>query len=166
MGGSGRTEPRSIIVADVFSQEKRSHVMGRIRSTGNKETEIKLIQIMRRAEIIGWRRRVLLPGRPDFVFRKQRVALFVDGCFWHGCPIHGRQPKSNVDYWARKLERNRNRDREVSIKLKMLGWTVIRIWHHELSASQQKRCIAKLRRVLLQSGLRAIHSLSTASSTA
>lgn len=122
--------------------------MARIRSTGNKETELEMIRLFREGGIIGWRRNWPLPGRPDFVFPKARLALFVDGCFWHGCPIHGRQPTSNSDYWTVKLERNRQRDREVNRRIRVLGWKVIRIWHHELSRKLRAHCLAKVRRTL------------------
>jgi DNA mismatch endonuclease (patch repair protein) len=108
--------------------------MASIRSTGNKDTELRLVSIFRAARIIGWRRHLPLLGRPDFVFRRQRVAIFVDGCFWHGCSQHGRQPETNTAYWAQKLARNAARDRLVSKGLGETGWTVIRIWEHDLSA--------------------------------
>jgi DNA mismatch endonuclease (patch repair protein) len=122
------------LVSDVFTKEKRSQVMGAIRSQGNKDTELKLASILRAARITGWRRHQPLPGRPDFVFRRDRLALFVDGCFWHGCPKHGRQPGTNITYWAQKLIRNKARDRSVSKTLRRTGWMVIRIWEHQLSA--------------------------------
>ena len=93
-------------MADVFSKKKRSQVMAAIRSEGNKDTELKLASILRAHGIKGWHRHQPLPGKPDFVFLKQRVAVFVDGCFWHGCKKHSRLPKSNVAYWQAKLGRN------------------------------------------------------------
>lgn len=71
------------------------------------------------------------PVRPDIVFTRARVAVFVDGCFWHGCPEHQVIPKSNHDYWVPKLRRNADRDREVDQALTVAGWQVIRIWEHE-----------------------------------
>jgi DNA mismatch endonuclease (patch repair protein) len=68
--------------------------------------------------------------RPDIVFPRQQVAVFVDGCFWHGCPEHGNQPRKNVDYWSAKLERNRQRDRHIDQTLRAVGWSVVRIWEH------------------------------------
>ena len=119
---------------DVFDRAKRSQVMAAIRSHGNKDTELKLMSILREARITGWRRRQRLPGKPDFVFRREQIALFIDGCFWHGCPKHGRLPGSNVAYWSQKLARNKTRDRSVSRKLRNAGWRVIRFWEHHLSA--------------------------------
>jgi DNA mismatch endonuclease (patch repair protein) len=120
-------------VADVFTKKKRSQVMAAISSRGNKDTELKLISILRAAGITGWRRHQSLPGRPDFTFRSARVAVFVDGCFWHGCPKHGRKPASNRAYWLPKLRRNRERDAVAKRALVTAGWTVIRLWEHDLA---------------------------------
>ena len=135
---------------DVFTKAKRSQVMAAIRSRGNKDTELKLASILRAARITGWRRHQPLPGQPDFVFRRQRLALFVDGCFWHGCPKHGTQPETNAAYWAQKLSRNKARDRSVSRTLRQAGWMVIRLWEHHLSApvavaAKISRALAKKR---------------------
>jgi DNA mismatch endonuclease (patch repair protein) len=135
-------------VADVFTKRKRSLVMAAIRSKGNKDTELKLVSILRAAGITGWRRHQALVGRPDFVFRRERVAVFVDGCFWHGCPRHGRQPGSNSGYWMPKLARNKARDREVSAALRKAGWRVIRTWEHDLA--RPLMLAEKLRIALLQ----------------
>lgn len=120
-------------MADVFTKKKRSRVMAAIRSRGNRETELRLATIMRAHAIKGWRRHEPLPGKPDFVFRRERLAIFVDGCFWHGCPRHGRNPSSNRSYWIPKLARNRARDRAVTKKLRKAGWNVLRFWDHDLS---------------------------------
>lgn len=71
------------------------------------------------------------PIRPDIVFTRARVAVFVDGCFWHGCPTHGRTPKSNTSYWEAKIELNQNRDARQTAALESAGWTVVRLWEHE-----------------------------------
>lgn len=72
-----------------------------------------------------------LPGTPDLVFSRPRIAVFVDGCFWHGCPIHGSLPKNNREWWAEKLRRNRERDRCKDAELEALGWTVLHYWEHD-----------------------------------
>jgi DNA mismatch endonuclease, patch repair protein len=132
-------------VPDVFTKAKRSQVMAAIRSKGNKNTEIRLAAILRIAGITGWRRHLPLIGRPDFVFRRQRVVVFVDGCFWHGCPAHGRKPGSNRAYWLPKLRRNKKRDAAVKQALMEAGWKVLRLWEHELSnESLVARRIVKL----------------------
>jgi DNA mismatch endonuclease (patch repair protein) len=111
-------------MADVFSKRKRSQVMAAIRSKGNKDTEIKLISILRMHGISGWRRNQRLPGKPDFVFRRKRLAVFVDGCFWHGCRWHCRMPKSRPGFWKPKIARNKVRDGEVARILRKQGWAV------------------------------------------
>lgn len=120
-------------MSDVFTKKKRSEIMAAVRSCGNKATEQKLIATFRKHKIAGWRRHLFLPGRPDFVFPKQKVAVFVDGCFWHGCPRHLRMPKSNVDYWNQKIGRNMLRDKRVGSELRKAGWKVIRFWEHQLN---------------------------------
>jgi DNA mismatch endonuclease, patch repair protein len=77
-------------------------------------------------------------GRPDIVFPKARVAVFIDGCFWHGCPLHGVRPKSNREFWNQKLRKNRVRDRKVSRALKSDGWRVLRFWEHEVELNTSK----------------------------
>jgi len=135
-------------MVDVFSKAKRSAVMSRIRSRGNDETELALIRIFRSHNIIGWRRNWPLEGKPDFVFPRERVAIFADGCFWHGCPIHGTQPASNQAYWRPKLERNKQRDKRVTRVLRQNGWRVLRVWHHDLSRKNQVRLIRRIKRTL------------------
>lgn len=131
-----------LAMADVFSKRKRSSVMAAIRSKGNKDTELRLAAIFRAAEIKGWRRHASLPGRPDFVFPRYRLAVFVDGCFWHGCPKHGRNPSSNRHYWLPKLQRNRERDNQVKRTLTKQGWIVLRLWEHDLT--HPSRAVARV----------------------
>lgn len=138
-------------MADVFTKSKRSAVMAAIRSRGNKETELKFASILRAHGITGWRRNQPLPGRPDFVFRKHRVVVFVDGCFWHGCPKHGRKPGTNRIYWLPKLERNVARDRKVNRILRNKGWIVIRFWDHALR--NPRRVVSRCRRALAVGGM-------------
>jgi DNA mismatch endonuclease (patch repair protein) len=112
---------------------ERSRIMAAIRSNGNKSTELRLVAILRAYSITGWRRRYPLVGRPDFVFPRERLAIFVDGCFWHRCPWHWRVPRTNLDYWHPKFERNRSRDRRNSLDLRRRGWSVLRLWEHQLT---------------------------------
>jgi DNA mismatch endonuclease, patch repair protein len=97
-------------MVDIFTKTKRSYVMSRIRGKGNCGTELRMIEIFRTNKITGWRRNHTLFGKPDFVFRVAKVAVFVDGCFWHKCPKHGHIPRGNVHYWRKKLARNVERD--------------------------------------------------------
>lgn len=119
-------------MADVFSRRKRSEIMSRIKGQGNRATELRLIELFKTYGIKGWRRSAPVFGKPDFVFPALRIAVFVDGCFWHGCPIHGSVPGSNRDFWQEKLSRNKSRDRLVNKKLHELGWKSVRVWQHEL----------------------------------
>ena len=90
----------------------------------------------------------MLPGRPDFVFPRQRLAVFVDGCFWHGCPTHATWPKQNAKFWRTKIPGNQRRDRAVSRLLRKKGWRVLRIWEHALGIKHAERTMARLARVL------------------
>jgi DNA mismatch endonuclease (patch repair protein) len=86
-------------LADIFTKRKRSEVMALARSTGNKSPELRFIALTRAGGITGWRRRQKLPGSPDFVFRKRRLAVFVDGCFSHSCPSHATIPATRRTFW-------------------------------------------------------------------
>lgn len=135
-------------MSDVFTPEKRSDVMSRIRGKGNRDTELAMIRILREHHISGWRRNKAIFGKPDFVFPKTKVALFVDGCFWHGCPKHSNMPRNNRDFWMKKLVGNVRRDHLVSRKLRKSGWTVIRVWEHDLPKSN--RIANKIHNALLK----------------
>jgi len=206
-------------MADVFTKAKRSEVMSRIRSRGNKDTELALARLLRANGISGWRRHVLvratversklrvesgrkqsrtsprpspqrfvfsrttltrsattlsrshgrgnergagvrrrntqlptlnaqLTVRPDFVFRKLRTVIFVDGCFWHGCPKHATMPKNNREFWRRKLSGNRTRDGLVTRALRRAGWRVLRVWEHQLARKNRSRLVRRIQLVM------------------
>jgi DNA mismatch endonuclease, patch repair protein len=143
-----KTATRSL--PDVFTTAKRSAVMSLIRGSGNKDTELRLIALFREHGITGWRRRQTLTGKPDFVFRRERVVVFVDGCFWHGCPKpkHAPQPKTRAEWWETKLARNKSRDLEVTKALRKLGWKVLRIWECDLPRKHWRRVARRLMRAL------------------
>lgn len=126
---------------DSISKEKRSEVMSHIRSKGNKSTELKLIALFRATRISGWKRNSKIFGKPDFVFPKCKLCIFVDGCFWHGCKLcpSGRIPKSNRKYWEDKIEKNRKRDKKVSKILRNEGYFVIRIRECQLKKNPKKQ---------------------------
>jgi DNA mismatch endonuclease (patch repair protein) len=128
---------------DVFTKTKRSEVMSRIRGRGNKDTELALIKLLRQHRITGWRRHQKVFGKPDFLFRRNRLALFVDGCFWHGCPKHCKIPAGNREFWKKKFAANKARDRRVNRALRELGWHVVRIWEHDLPR-RGVECIRKI----------------------
>lgn len=143
-------------MADVFSKAKRSEVMAAIRSKANRDTELRLASILRSHGITGWRRHQALPGKPDFVFLQERLAVFVDGCFWHGCPKHGRRPDSNRHYWIPKLDRNKRRDIAVTRTLRNSGWRVLRFWAHSLR--EPKAIVKKITSKLSGTPARCQHS--------
>ena len=130
---------------DVFTKAKRSEVMSRIRGHGNKATELALLRLFRAHRITGWRRRQPVFGKPDFVFPKLKLAVFVDGCFWHGCPRHATEPKGNAAFWQKKFAANKARDRLVTRTLRRTGWRVLRVWEHELSRKNESRLLRRLR---------------------
>ena len=119
-------------MADVFSKEDRSAIMSKVKSSGNKSTEEKLIKYFRDSGITGWRRHYSVKGHPDFIFPKKKVAVFVDGCFWHGHDCRNTRPAENAEYWNKKRERNIEHDKAITELFESRGWTVIRIWECEL----------------------------------
>lgn len=122
--------------SDVMTPLQRSRCMSRIRGRDTKP-EIMLRKVLWGR---GYRYRVnsRLPGRPDIIFPGRKVAVFVDGCFWHGCPEHRVMPRQNAEFWKVKLETNQRRDTEVNEKLAKLDWRVIRVWEHEIKSDVQK----------------------------
>ena len=131
-----------------FARLSRSALMARVRSTGNRTTELRFVALMRKAGVTGWRRRRPIFGRPDFVWQAFRVAVFIDGCFWHGHKC-GRNlsPETNASVWDEKFERNRARDRKVTRSLRSQGWRVLRIWECTL-ARKPDHCVARVRQAL------------------
>ena len=132
-------------MADVFDKDKRSEIMKKVRSKNNKSTELKLIQIFKENNIHGWRRNYKVKGHPDFVFLDRRIAVFVDGCFWHGHNCRNTKPKDNQNYWSQKRERNIRHDKEISELFENRGWKVIRIWECEL---KKEGCLGKISSLL------------------
>lgn len=135
-------------MADVWTKKKRSEVMSLVRGQGNKDTELVLARLLRQNKINGWRRHVSLPGKPDFTFRKHRLTVFVDGCFWHCCPKHARCPKSNRAFWQSKFSVNTKRDKFVNRTLQRLGWRVLRIWEHSLARKHEFLLVRRIRKAL------------------
>ncbi len=128
--------------------------MAAIRSRGNAETELAAIRVFRAHLITGWRRGITLriPAseakprliRPDFVFHARRLAVFIDGEFWHGHPTRARIPKTRTVWWRNKIEGNKARDRRQNRLLRNHGWTVVRIWQFELKTAAALRKLAKV----------------------
>jgi DNA mismatch endonuclease (patch repair protein) len=116
-----------------------SRRMSAIRGKGNRSTEVRLRLMLVRAGFRGWKVHPAgITGKPDFYFPDRRVAVFVDGCFWHGCPRCGHVPKANTAYWKAKIERNRRRDHDNALALAGQGVRVVRIWEHELRDEPEK----------------------------
>ena len=118
---------------DILTKKARSLRMSRVRSARNRSTEWKVRSLLMRERVRGWRMNVQsVAGAPDFVFPALKLAVFVDGCFWHGCPEHYSAPKSNAIFWRRKLGQNRRRDAAVRDQLLAEGWVVLQFWEHEV----------------------------------
>lgn len=135
-------------MADIFDDEKRSNIMSKVRSKENKSTELRLIKLFKDNGIMGWRRHYKVKGHPDFVFLKERVAIFVDGCFWHGHECRNIHPKDNEEYWSKKRQRNIQHDIEITEHFQKRGWTVVRIWECELKKKNELIALEKLHVVL------------------
>ncbi len=115
---------------DTFTPEQRSEIMRRVKGK-NTKPELRVRSALHRRGL-RYRLNYSLPGKPDIVFVKPRVAVFIDSCFWHGCPQHLRMPKSNKEYWDSKISRNVARDAEVNAEYADSGWKQLRFWEHEL----------------------------------
>jgi DNA mismatch endonuclease (patch repair protein) len=125
---------------DVFTQEKRSEVMQKIRSYDTTWEVAFRRRLWRR----GLRYRVHYgPRKIDVAFPRENVAVFLDSCFWHYCPEHRELPKSNREFWREKLEGNYERDRRVTAELQADGWTVLRLWSHEF-VNEPEAAVAKV----------------------
>lgn len=142
---------RSEIDLDIFTTEKRSQIMSRIRCRG-APAELRLIQLVRVAvrELLDRRTRVVantphIVGKPDAFVPSLRLAFFMDGCFFHGCRIHKSIPKTNSRFWSEKIDRNRRRDLRVSRKLRRQGFSVWRFWEHDLKVSRLDRTSRRVR---------------------
>jgi len=135
-------------MADVFDKNTRSKIMSKVKSKGNKSTELKMIEYFKEFGIKGWRRNYKIFGKPDFVFPKKKIAVFTDGCFWHGHNCRNTKPKDNAEYWEKKIKRNVERDKEVTEYLEKLGWKVIRIWECELKRKNKDKLLEKMKSLM------------------
>lgn len=135
-------------MADVFTAEERSNIMRCVRSSANKSTELKLISIFQELSINGWKRNYDVIGHPDFAFVEKRIAVFVDGCFWHGHDCRNTRPSSHQEYWMKKRNRNMEHDKAITERFEKRGWLVIRIWECELKKKNREQLIAKLKPLL------------------
>ena len=123
----------------------RSRAMSAVRGKGNRSTETAFRMALVREGIRGWTlHRKDIAGRPDFYFARRKVAVFIDGCFLHGCPKCGHVPKTRSTFWRTKIERNKSRDKSTGQKLRRSGVKVVRMWEHELQRDMA-RSVEKLR---------------------
>jgi len=132
-------------MADIFTKEKRSDVMSKIKGK-NTSIEISFRRALWKAGLRGWR---IHWGkyRIDVAFVKKKIAIFIDGCFWHGCPGHYKKPKTGKSYWIPKIRANRKRDRKTTKALEAEGWGVVRIWEHEIKDGSHISRIQSIRRL-------------------
>lgn len=119
-------------MGDTFSKEGRSAIMQKVKSNGNKSTELNLIKIFKAHGITGWRRSYPVKGKPDFVFLQKKIAVFTDGCFWHGHHCRNIIPKENKTYWDKKRARNIKRDNDITLYFQMRNWKVLRFWECDI----------------------------------
>lgn len=134
-------------MSDVFDKAKRSDIMSKVRSKGNKTTELTLIALFSKLGVTGWRRSYPVKGHPDFVFQKAKIAVFVDGCFWHGHDCRNTRPQENHEFWEKKREFNKRHDREITALFEKRGWMVVRIWECELKKKNRPALIVKLKNI-------------------
>ena len=130
-------------MADVYNKDKRSAIMRNIKAKGNKSTELALIKFFREQGITGWKRGYPVKGHPDFIFLKKRLAIFVDGCFWHGHDCRNTHPKNNENFWLKKISGNIKHDKDITKIFENRDWTVIRIWECELKKKKQNDLLTK-----------------------
>ena len=135
-------------MSDVFDKAKRSEIMSAVHSKLNKSTELKLIKISKEYGIKGWRRNYKVKGHPDFVFLDKKIAIFVDGCFWHGHDCRNTRPADNQEYWQKKRERNIAHDKTINALFESRGWIVIRIWECQLTKKNTNKIISKIEDIL------------------
>ena len=140
---------RAILGRNGFRPTKaRSRMMSAVRGQGNLSTEQRFRFALVRAGVNGWQLHPkLVAGRPDFYFESGRIAVFVDGCFWHGCSHCGHVPHKNRPFWMAKLTRNRERDRAAERVLRAESVRVVRFWEHELAESLPG-CVRRLQELL------------------
>lgn len=126
----GRTRGEAVRNTPIPLNQHVTQQMKKMPRSGSKPEMLLRSELFRR----GMRFRVnypALPGRPDIAFTKAKIAIFIDGCFWHGCPIHGTLPKNNREWWDEKLQGNKDRDRRKDLELQEMGWLALHYWEHD-----------------------------------
>lgn len=132
-------------MTDVLTKRQRSYCMSRIRG---KDTQPELIlrKAISGAGIRGYRLKYKLLGKPDIVFPKRKIAIFIDGCFWHKCPKCFSELSTTKKYWVKKIQSNIDRDQRVNKTLKKMGWKILRIWEHDTERNLNI-CLLRIRRL-------------------
>jgi len=144
----GRWPKRGKNRVTTFGSLTRSQLMARVKSSGNKTTEVRMVHLLRKAGLKGWRRHLTLPGKPDFAWPIQKVAVFVDDCFWHGHDCGKNvSPRTNAQAWQEKIRNNKRRDRRAANQLRRRGWSVLRIWECRLRSAPNV-CVRRIRRAV------------------
>ena len=155
--GSGLARPKPAVglhllgahFVNRLSKARRQKMMAGFRGKGNHSTEQAFRLAMVRAGVSGWNlHEQAILGKPDFWFPRAKVAVFVDGCFWHGCLYCCRVPVRNSGYWAKKIKSNQERDRKITRRLRRTGIVVLRFWEHELVAKRISVCLRRLVSIL------------------
>lgn len=133
-------------MTDVLTPDQRKLNMSRIRAK-NTGPEVKLRKMLYAAGVRGYRIHFNLPGKPDIVFTKKKIAVFVDGCFWHKCPVCFKEPETRKEFWMKKIQSNIDRDKKVNEQLQQDGWIVVRVWEHEIRKNPEDVLNAMLPRL-------------------
>jgi DNA mismatch endonuclease (patch repair protein) len=124
-------------MSDVLTPAQRKHNMSQIRGK-NTGPEMKLRKLLWCQGIRGYRIHHKLPGKPDIVFIKKKIVIFIDGCFWHKCPVCFQEPETRKEFWMKKIGSNVDRDLKNTRQLQEEGWTVLRFWEHEIRKTPDK----------------------------
>jgi DNA mismatch endonuclease, patch repair protein len=136
-------------MVDVLTKEQRKFNMSRIKAK-NTGPEVKFRKLLYANGIRGYRVHYKLPGKPDIVFVKKKITIFIDGCFWHMCPACFKEPETSKEFWMKKINSNVERDNNINNHLKSEGWTVIRFWEHDIR-KQPEKIISEIRELINKS---------------
>lgn len=136
-------------MTDVLNQDQRKLNMSHIRAK-NTKPEVKLRKFLSAAGFRGYRIHFNLPGKPDIVFTKKKIVIFIDGCFWHKCSVCFQEPETHKEFWMKKIQSNVERDKKINEQLKNDGWTVIRIWEHDIRKSPEN-VVSEITKLLCRS---------------
>ncbi len=137
-------------MTDTVSKKKRSEIMSKVKSKDSK-IEVNFRKALWRAGFRYIKNSTKYFGRPDMVLPRYKTVIFIDSCFWHGCKLHCRLPSIRKKYWTRKIERNKERDKEVNRYYNKIGWKILRVWEHEL-LDKPNECVSKIAAFLKKKG--------------